>query len=75
MLLNDKLQWVGAIFIIVGHSFNAIGPSVYHYNILAFALGTIMFMIWTIRVDNRPQLMVNIVAIITCIIGLVNAWR
>jgi hypothetical protein len=75
MKLNDILQWTGAVFIIVGHVCNAIGPSVYPYNIVAFTLGTIMFMAWTIRVKNRPQLVVNIVAIVTCLLGLFNAWK
>jgi hypothetical protein len=75
MRLNDVLQWTGAVFIITGHICNAIGPSAYPYNIVAFTLGTIAFMSWTIRVKNRPQLIVNIVAIITCLLGLVNAWR
>jgi energy-converting hydrogenase Eha subunit E len=75
MKVNDILQWTGAVFIIIGHVCNAIGPSVYPYNIVAFTLGTIMFMAWTIRVKNRPQLVVNMVAIVTCIIGLVNAWK
>jgi len=75
MKLNDILQWAGAVFIIAGHVCNAIGPSVYPYNIVAFTLGTIAFMAWTIRVKNRPQLIVNIVAIVTCLIGLVSAWK
>ena len=75
MKLNDILQWTGAVFIIIGHVCNAIGPSVYPYNIVAFTLGTIMFMAWTIRVKNRPQLVVNIVAIVTCLLGLFNAWK
>ena len=61
--INDILQWAGAVFIIAGHSLNAVGPSAYPYNILAFFLGTILFMAWTIRVANKPQLMVNIVAL------------
>ena len=75
MKLNDMLQWSGAVFVIIGHVFNSIGPSVYPYNIVAFTLGTIMFLTWTIRVKNNPQLVVNVVAIVTCLIGLVNAWR
>jgi hypothetical protein len=75
MKVNDILQWAGAVFIIAGHVCNAIGPSVYPYNIVAFTLGTIAFMAWTIRVKNRPQLIVNIVAIVTCLIGLVSAWK
>ena len=72
--LNEILQWAGAVFIIAGHSLNAVGPEAYPYNILAFFLGTVFFMAWSIRVRNRPQLLVNIVAISISIMGLVRAF-
>lgn len=72
--LNESLQWIGALFIIAGHILNAIGPSVYPYNIVAFTIGTVFFMTWTIRVNNRPQLIVNVVAITTCLTGLARAY-
>ena len=75
MKFNDIIQWIGAIFIIIGHICNAIGPDAYPWNIVAFTLGTVMFLTWTIRVLNKPQMVVNIVAIVTCAIGLVTAWR
>jgi energy-converting hydrogenase Eha subunit E len=75
MKLNDGLQWAGAFFIIIGHICNAIGPDMYPYNIVAFTLGTIMFLSWTIRVKNSPQMVVNLVAIVTCTIGLVKAYN
>jgi len=75
MRLNDILQWTGAVFIIIGHIFNSIGPSVYPYNIVAFTLGTVAFMTWAVLVKNRPQTIVNVVAIVTCLIGLVTAWK
>lgn len=74
MKLNDILQWIGAVFIIVGHVCNSIGPDAYPYNIVAFTLGTIAFITWTIRVKNRPQFIVNAVAIVTCLMGLVKAY-
>jgi hypothetical protein len=72
--INDILQWTGAVFIIAGHSLNAVGPAVYPYNILAFFLGTVLFMAWSIRVANRPQLLVNIVALAIGLTGLVKAF-
>ena len=72
--INEILQWSGAVFIIAGHSLNAVGPSVYPYNIIAFFLGTILFMAWSIRVANRPQLLVNIVALAIGLTGLVKAF-
>ena len=72
--INDILQWSGAVFIIAGHSLNAVGPSAYPYNILAFFLGTILFLTWTIRVANKPQMAVNLVALGLGLTGLVKAF-
>jgi hypothetical protein len=72
--INEVLQWSGAVFIIAGHSLNAVGPAVYPYNILAFFVGTILFMAWSIRVANKPQLLVNIVALLIGLTGLVKAF-
>lgn len=74
MKIDQALQWIGAVFIILGHICNASGPDAYPYNIIAFTLGTIAFLSWTIIVKNRPQLLVNIVAIVTCAIGLFKAY-
>jgi hypothetical protein len=70
---NEALQWSGAVAIIAGHLLNAGGPELYPYNILAFVLGTIFFLAWTIRVKNHPQLLVNLVAITIGAVGLFKA--
>ena len=72
--INETLQWAGAVFIIAGHGLNAVGPEAYPYNILAFFLGTVFFMWWSIRVANKPQLLVNLVAITISTVGLVKAF-
>ncbi len=74
--LNEVLQWAGAVFIIAGHLLNTAGIDVHgdRWNIVAFALGTVCFLAWTIRVANRPQMLVNAVAIATCTVGLYRAF-
>ncbi len=76
MKINDLLQWAGALFIIAGHLLNTAGADVHgdRWNILAFALGTVCFLAWTVRVANRPQMLVNVVAIATCTVGLFKAF-
>jgi hypothetical protein len=71
--INEVLQWTGAVFIIIGHSLNAIGGQD-PWNIVAFLLGTVAFLTWTVRTRNRPQFVVNAVAISTCFLGLFRAW-
>ena len=73
-LVNELIQWLGAVAIIAGHILNAVGPRVYPWNIVAFTLGTVFFLLWTIRVANKPQMTVNVVAMSMCILGLYRAW-
>jgi hypothetical protein len=72
--INELLQWTGAVFIIAGYSLNSAGPEAYPYNILAFFVGTILFMIWSLRVANRPQFIVNAVALAIGLAGLIKAF-
>jgi hypothetical protein len=71
---NEALQWSGAVAIIAGHLLNAIGPEAYPYNILTFFVGTILFLAWTIRVANKPQMFVNLVSVAIGFSGLVRAF-
>ena len=71
--IDEVLQWVGAVAIIAGHVLNAVGPAVYPYNIAVFAVGTVAFLAWAIRVANKPQAVVNVVALAIGLVGLYNA--
>jgi hypothetical protein len=71
---NELIQWVGAVAIIAGHSLNAMGPAVYPYNIIAFFVGTIFFMTWSIRVSNKPQLLVNVISLSIGLFGIYKAF-
>ena len=71
---NEILQWAGAVFIVAGNSINAVGNAAYPYNILTFFIGTILFLIWTVRVSNKPQMFVNLVSVAIGFTGLVKAF-
>ncbi len=71
---DEVLQWAGAVLIVAGHTLNAIGPKMYPYNIVVFALGTMAFLAWAVRVGNKPQMMVNIVSIAIGFVGLFAAF-
>ena len=72
--IDNALQWAGAVAIIAGHVLNSIGPSMYPYNVLVFAVGTVLFLAWAARVRNLPQAVVNIVALAIGLVGLYKAW-
>jgi hypothetical protein len=73
-MLNNTLQWAGAVAIIAMHVLNAMGPSAYPWNIVTAFAGTVLFLTWTIRVRNAPQFTVNVVALAICCVGLYNAF-
>ena len=72
--IDDTLQWTGAAAIIAGHVLNAMGPSMYPYNVCVFAVGTVAFLAWAIRVRNKPQAVVNLVSLAIGAVGLYNAF-
>jgi hypothetical protein len=72
--IDETLQWTGAAAIIAGHVLNAVGPSMYPYNIAVFAVGTVAFLAWAVRVRNMPQAVVNVVALTIGLVGLYNAY-
>ena len=72
--INEIIQWIGAVFIIIGHSLNAVGPAAYPWNIVVFMLGTLLFLTWSIRVTNRPQMLVNVIALFIGLTGLATAF-
>jgi hypothetical protein len=69
-MINAILQWTGAVAFIAMHSLNALGPDFYPYNIVCGAVGSTLFLAWTIRVANKPQLLVNLVGLVVCLVGL-----
>ena len=72
--IDDTLQWTGAVAIIAGHVLNAVGPSMYPYNIIVFAVGTVAFLAWALRVQNKPQAVVNFVSLAIGAVGLYKAF-
>ena len=70
----DNIQWPGAAAIIFMHvSYTAetfIGHEAHPYGLVAAILGTACFTIWSYSVGNRPQLLVNLVAIAAIVVGL-----
>jgi hypothetical protein len=72
--IDEALQWAGAVAIIAGHVLNAVGPAAYPYNIIVFAVGTVLFLTWAIRLRNRPQAVVNVVSLAIGLVGLYKAF-
>jgi hypothetical protein len=73
-MLNNILQWAGTVCLLTMYVLMSFYPHLYPYNIVAGVLGGAFYLTWTLRVRNRPQLIVNAVAITIGLAGLYKVW-
>jgi hypothetical protein len=72
--INDTLQWTGTAFVLSMYAVMNLAPEHTVYIQLFGLLGALSFFVWTIRVKNRPQMVINVVAITLCVVGLYRAF-
>jgi hypothetical protein len=73
-VINNTLQWAGTVCLLTMYVLMSFYPHLYPYNIVAGVLGGAFYLAWTLRVRNRPQLIVNVVAITIGLAGLYKVW-
>lgn len=72
--LNDAIQWTGTVFILTMYVIMSYFPELHPWNILMGLLGGVCYFAWTVRVKNYPQMLINAVAIVLCLGGLVKHY-
>ena len=72
--LNEVLQWAGTACLLVMYMLMSFFPDLHPWNIVAGVCGGACYLAWTVRVANRPQMLVNGVALIIGFAGLFKAW-
>lgn len=72
--IDNTLQWTGTVCLLTMYVLMSFFPQLHPWNIVAGVLGGVCYLAWTIRVKNRPQLIVNAVAITIGLAGLLKAW-
>jgi hypothetical protein len=68
--MNDRLQWAGTACFMVMYVLMSL--NMYPWNIVAGFCGGALYMVWSIRVANKPQMVTNGVGIAICLVGLYN---
>jgi hypothetical protein len=68
--VEDALQWTGTAFLLSMYVLMSFYPHLHPWNIVAGVGGGICYLAWTIRVANKPQMIVNAVAIAIGAAGL-----
>ena len=71
--INETIQWLGTAFILAMYVLMNFFKDL-DLHPVAGLLGGLCYLVWTIRVANKPQMLVNIVAIAVCAGGLFKAW-
>ncbi len=72
--LNEVLQWAGTACLLVMYMLMSFFPDLHPWNIVAGVCGGACYLAWTVRVANKPQMLVNVVAITIGFAGLFRAW-
>ena len=73
-MLNNILQWAGTVCLLTMYTLMSFFPTLHPWNIVAGIAGGVLYLTWTVRVANKPQLIVNAVAITIGLAGLYKAW-
>ena len=71
---NEAIQWTGTLFILAMYVIMSYYPELHPYNIMMGLLGGLCYFVWTVRVRNYPQMLINAVAILLCVGGLVKHY-
>jgi hypothetical protein len=72
--VDNILQWAGTVCLLTMYVLMSFFPHLHPYNIVAGLCGGACYLTWTIRVANKPQMLVNGVAIAIGLAGLYKAW-
>jgi hypothetical protein len=72
--LNEILQWAGTACFIAMYTLMSFFPSMHPWNIVAGMLGSTCYLLWCIRVANKPQMIVNAIGITVCVAGLIKLY-
>jgi hypothetical protein len=71
---NDLLQWAGTACLLTMYVLMSFFPHLHPWNIVAGICGGACYLAWCIRVQNKPQMIVNGVALAIGAAGLFKAW-
>ena len=72
--IDAVLQWSGTVCLLTMYTLMSFFPHLHPWNIVAGLCGGACYLAWTLRVRNKPQMLVNGVAMAIGLAGLYKAW-
>ena len=70
---NETIQWLGTAFILAMYVISNFFPGYDDLRNSVALLGALCFFAWSWRVANKQQMIINGVAIVLCVVGLLKA--
>ena len=70
---NELIQWAGTAFILAMYVISNFFPGYDDLRNSVALLGALCFFAWSWRVANKQQMIINGVAIVLCVVGLLRA--
>jgi hypothetical protein len=71
-MINNCLQWLGTTALIAMYVVMSYFPELHPLNIALGLAGGSFYFLWSLRVANRPQQLVNLAGILVCVGGLIR---
>jgi hypothetical protein len=72
--IDNSLQWAGTASLMTMYVIMSFFPELHPWNLVAGCLGGVLYFAWTLRVANKPQMIVNAMGITITLLGLYKAW-
>ena len=71
--LNEVLQWAGTVCFLVMYTVMSFFKDYHTVQLIAGCLGGALFLVWSIRVANKQQMIVNVTGVAITLVGLYKA--
>jgi hypothetical protein len=73
-VLNNILQWTGTACLLTMYVLMSFFPNMFPANLVAGMCGGACYLMWSIRVNNKAQVLVNLAGITVCVAGLLKYY-
>jgi hypothetical protein len=73
MKLNEVLQWAGTACFMVMYTTRSFFKELHTVQLIAGCMGGALFLVWSLRVANKQQTIVNVTGVTITLIGLYKA--
>ena len=73
MKLNEVLQWAGTACFLTMYTVMSFFKDLHTLQLIAGCLGGSLFLVWSLRVANKQQTIVNVAGVAITLVGLYRA--